>query len=104
MTMQELIDQECNRVMDAICLRRCLRKTDVLSRSVKPYLIAARLEIVQTLFANGFRKADIARTLKRNHSMVKYWLDDETRKRRLRQIGEYAKQRRGNTRDYRMSA
>lgn len=104
MTLRELIDGECNRVLDEICARRFLRKQDVLSRSVKPHLIKARREAVRTLFAAGFRKADIARTMKRNHSMILYWIDDDTRKRRRAQADEYARQRRGNTSEHQILA
>lgn len=93
MTLQELIDRECNRVLEEICAARYLRKSDVLSRSIKPHLIRARRETVKVLFSNGFRKADIARTLKRNHSMITYWLDADTRKFRRQQSAEYMKRR-----------
>lgn len=97
MTLRELIDQECNRVLDEICAARYIRKSDVLSHYRNPHLIKARRDVARTLFTNGFRKADIARLLHRNHSMIKYWVDDETRTRRRALADAYARKRRGTT-------
>lgn len=96
MTLQELIDTECNRVLDEICAARYLRKSDVQGRSIKPHLVRARRDTMKALFASGFRKADIARALKCHHGTVKFWIDDETRDRRREQANEYHRRRRGN--------
>lgn len=97
MTLQELIDTECNRVLEEVCARLQVKKSLVQSRSINPRFVMARRDTVQALFASGFRKADIARTLKCHHGTVKYWIDDDTRDKRREYCSEYyASGRRGN--------
>lgn len=100
MTLQELIDAECNRVFEEACARRGLKMSDVLGRSTKQELIMARRDTILALAGSGFRHADIARVLRCHHGTVKYWVDEETRDRRRNQMEAYANKRRGNVREF----
>lgn len=100
MTLREMIDQECNRVLEEVCTRLGVRKADVRGSSTEQRLIVARRDTARTLAARGFRNSDIAIALNCHHGTVKYWTDEDTRQKRRANCAEYAKKRRGNAREF----